>query len=175
MEQTSWVCCGLAHRTVFGAPGPHKIEPATLGKTKAHSAIIHRTIQCATGLSGEPAEQRLSARNSRLCQLNSAATVPCRSQSRKSEGHRTVRCRKKTKLQRSTELWTLIVGWRGVAPDTKQCLSGGAPDCLVHPSPAASPMATKVVEGYKYPQPPQLQASKFSAHLIQYKSSSIHS
>jgi hypothetical protein len=29
--------------------------------------------------------------------------------------------------------------------------------------------------GYKYPQPPQLQASKFSEDHIQYKSSSIHS
>jgi hypothetical protein len=27
-----------------------------------------------------------------------------------------------------------------------------------------------VVEGYKYPQPPQLQASKFFEVLIQYKS-----
>jgi hypothetical protein len=36
------------------------------------SAIIHRTVRCATGLSGAPAEQRLPARNSRLCKVNSA-------------------------------------------------------------------------------------------------------
>jgi hypothetical protein len=35
---------------------PYQYEPATLGKMKAHSTIIHRTIRCATGLSGAPAE-----------------------------------------------------------------------------------------------------------------------
>jgi hypothetical protein len=50
-------------------------------------------------------------------------------------------------------------------------MSGGP----MRPSPAASPTATLVVEGYKYHQPPQLQASKISEHHIQYKSSSIHS
>jgi hypothetical protein len=85
-------------------------------------------------------------------------TVRGRSQSNEVRGapdcpvwHWTVWCRKRTKPQRSTELRTLIVGWRGGAPDSLQCLSGGAPDCLVRPSPAASPTATLVVEGYKYP------------------------
>jgi hypothetical protein len=32
-----------------------------------------------------------------------------------------------------------------------QCLSDGAPDCPVRPSPVASPTASLVVEGYKYP------------------------
>jgi hypothetical protein len=31
----------------------------------------------------------------------------------------------------------------------------------VRPSPAAFPNGHLVVEGYKYPQPPQLKASKF--------------
>jgi hypothetical protein len=39
----------------------------------------------------------------------------------------------------------------------------------VRPSPTAFPNGYLVVEGYKYPQPPQLQASKFSKVLIQYK------
>jgi hypothetical protein len=158
-----------------GAPGPYRCQPATIGKTKAHSATIHRTARCATGLSGEPAEQWLSARNGRLWWMNSAVQYHDKSQSRKSEGHWTVRCHKRTKLQRSTPFRTLTVGWRGGAPDKEQCLSGGAPDCLVCPSPAASPTATKVVGGYKYPQPPQPLASKFSEDHIQYKSSSIHS
>jgi hypothetical protein len=67
------------------------------------------------------------------------------------------------------------IGRRGGAPDNLQCMSGGAPDCPVRPSPAASPTATLVVEGYKYPQPPQLQGSKISEHHIQYKSYNIHS
>jgi hypothetical protein len=51
-----------------------------------------------------------------------------------------------------------------------QTMSGGAPDCPVRPSTAATPNDCLVVEGYKYPQPPPLQASKFSKVLIQYKS-----
>jgi hypothetical protein len=43
------------------------------------------------------------------------------------------------------------------------------------PIDSSLPTTTLVVEGYKYPQPPQLQASKFSEDHIQYKSSSIHS
>jgi hypothetical protein len=46
----------------------------------------------------------------------------------------------------------------------------GAPDCPVRPSTAAIPNGYVVVEGYKYPQPPPLQASKFPALHIQYKS-----
>jgi hypothetical protein len=64
--------CPVCHRIVSGAPGPYKCQPATLRKTEARSAIIHQTVRCATRLSGEPAEQRLSARNGRLCQINSA-------------------------------------------------------------------------------------------------------
>jgi hypothetical protein len=46
---------------VSGAPGPYRAEPATIGFLQALSNIIHRTIRCATGLSGAPAEQRLSS------------------------------------------------------------------------------------------------------------------
>src|SRR5688500_2896266 len=45
----------------------------TFGFPRRCSAIIHRTVRCATGLSGAPAEQRLSARNGRLCKVNSTA------------------------------------------------------------------------------------------------------
>jgi hypothetical protein len=51
----------MALRTVSGAPWPYRVEPATLGKMEARSAIIRRTVRCATGLSGVPPEQRLSA------------------------------------------------------------------------------------------------------------------
>jgi hypothetical protein len=67
------VCCGLAHwtvrcatgqcpvchRTVSGAPGPYRVQLATLGFLRAHSAIIHRTVRCTIGLSGAPVEQWL--------------------------------------------------------------------------------------------------------------------
>ena len=71
------MCWFLAHRTVSGAPGRYRLEPATLGKLEARSAIIHRTVRCATGLSGEPAEQRLPARqrlSPKATVRNSAAT-----------------------------------------------------------------------------------------------------
>jgi hypothetical protein len=56
-----------------------------------------------------------------------------------------------------------------------QTVSGGAPDCPVRPSTAATPNGFLVVEGYKYPQPPPLQPSKHSSLLIQYKSKVQHS
>jgi hypothetical protein len=54
------VCCGLAHRTMSGAPCVHKDEPVTLVFHQVHSAIIHRIVRCATGLSDATAEQRLT-------------------------------------------------------------------------------------------------------------------
>jgi hypothetical protein len=45
----------ICHRTVSGAPGPYRVQIATLGFSRAHSAIIHRTVRCATKLSSEPA------------------------------------------------------------------------------------------------------------------------
>jgi hypothetical protein len=131
--------CPVCHRTVSGSPGPYRVKPATLGNLKAPYAIIHWTVWCASGAT-------TNSHNGRLWQELQWATVSCRSQNSKVRGaldcpvwHRTVRCRKRTKLQRSTLLRTLTVGWRGGAPDTKQCLSDGAQDCPVRSSPAASP------------------------------------
>jgi hypothetical protein len=52
--------CPVCHWTVYGAPGPYKSELFTFGFLRPHFAIIHRTVWCATGLSGTPAEQWLS-------------------------------------------------------------------------------------------------------------------
>jgi hypothetical protein len=46
---------------VSGAPGPYNSELVTLGNSRGASAVIHRTVRCATGLSDEPVEQRLPA------------------------------------------------------------------------------------------------------------------
>jgi hypothetical protein len=44
---------GLAHhRTVSGAPGKIDFKLFTFGFPRRSSAIIHRTVRCATGLSG---------------------------------------------------------------------------------------------------------------------------
>jgi hypothetical protein len=54
-------------------------------------------------------------------------------------------------------------------------VSGGAPDCPVHPSTAALPNVCFGGWGYKYPQPPPFKTSKHSLLLIQYKSNTQHS
>jgi hypothetical protein len=47
----------VCHQTMSGALGPYKFQPTTLGNLTAPFAIIHRTVWCATRLSGVPAEQ----------------------------------------------------------------------------------------------------------------------
>jgi hypothetical protein len=71
----------------------------------SRSAIIHRTVRCATVLSGAPAEQWLAS-----------ATVGCKGRLQRYSA-RTVRA----EVRAAT---------RG-APDSAQYLSGAAPDCPV--------------------------------------------
>jgi hypothetical protein len=144
------------------APVPYTSKPATLGFFQAHFAIIHRTVRCTSGATA-------TSRNSRLkrgSQMNTAAA----------ESERRVRG----------------------APDSEHDLYDVAPDCPVPQGENASngqllqnpnggvtwrrtglsgapidnshPNGYVVVEGYKYPQPPQLQVSKSSEVFIQYKS-----
>jgi hypothetical protein len=58
--------CPVHHRTVSGAPEVVHSKLFSFGFSRRSSAIIHQTVRCTTGLSGAPAEQRLSARNGRL-------------------------------------------------------------------------------------------------------------
>jgi hypothetical protein len=165
------VCYGLAHQIVSGAPDPYRVEPATLGFQQVHSAIIHWTVQCATGLSGEPTGNGYPARNGRLWRMNSAAQYRDRSQSSKSEGHRTIRCgtglsgaARRQSPQRSTGLQTLTVG-DVAAHLTVRCAHRQQPPQRL----------LWWLRAINIPQPPQLQASKISEYHIHYKSSSIHS
>jgi hypothetical protein len=41
-------------------------ELATFGNSRSHSAIIHRTVRCSTGLSGAPSEATAPSTNGRL-------------------------------------------------------------------------------------------------------------
>jgi hypothetical protein len=80
------VCYGLAHRTMSGAPGLYKDQLATLRFLQAHSAIIHRTVQCTSGATA-------TSRNDRLQKLKNKGTVrnsARQSQSAESKAHRTV-------------------------------------------------------------------------------------
>jgi hypothetical protein len=65
------------------------------GFCRARSTIIHRTVRCATGLSGQPAEQRLPARQRSTVQRNSAE-----------------QCRSRVRAQKLE-----VTGLSGVAPD----------------------------------------------------------
>jgi hypothetical protein len=83
----------LVWRTgLFGAPGWINSNSLPSGFWKCHSAIIHRTVRCGTGLSGVPAEQRLQC-NGRL-QRKPVKALQCanstQSQSRRQKAHRTV-------------------------------------------------------------------------------------
>jgi hypothetical protein len=88
-----------------GAPGPYNVQLSTLGFLRARSAIIHRTVRCAIGLSGAPAEQRLFG-----------ATVDCKNADQMNST-RTVRA----------EVRAVVRG----ASDSEQCRAGAAPDCPV--------------------------------------------
>jgi hypothetical protein len=72
------------HRT--GAPGRTAHEPATLGNSRAASAIINQTIWCATGLSGEPAEQQLPARQRSTLEMSEVNSAMTEVRAQKSEG-----------------------------------------------------------------------------------------
>jgi hypothetical protein len=135
--------CPVCHRTVFGAPGKIDFKLFTFRFSRRTSAIIHRTVRCATGLSGVPAEQRLSARNGRLCRVNSAIQMSeqtVRGAPDCPVSHRTVRCHMRTKPPTVDQLQALTGGWRGSTPDTVRCAHRQQ----------TSPTATILVGGYKY-------------------------
>jgi hypothetical protein len=80
-----------------GVPGPYKVKPTTLRKTQARSAIIHRTVRCASG-------QRLSSTQRSTLTGEHCSTVPRQKSEQRVRGapdclvwHRTVWCRKRTK------------------------------------------------------------------------------
>jgi hypothetical protein len=116
------------HRTVSGAPGRINSNLPASGIWGSLSAIIYRTVRCASGATATSC-QRSSARNSKSKQCAR------RSQSRRQKAHRTVnrtcpvhhrtvRWPNCQKLQRSEPnglvMW--LAHWT---------VSGGAPDCPV--------------------------------------------
>jgi hypothetical protein len=152
----------LVWRTgLSGAPRVVQSELFTFGFLRRRSAIIHRTIQCATGLSDVPAEQRLQ-HNGRL-QRTPAKALQCADSSRRVRAA----ARRRTRLSGAPRCqnpngWVMWLAHRIVF--------GGAPDCPVRPSTDSLPNDWFGGWGYKYPHPPPLQESKFFRHLIQYKS-----
>jgi hypothetical protein len=142
--------CPVHHRTVSGAPGKIDFKLFTFGFPRRTSAIIHRTVWCATGLSDAPAEQRSSARNGRLCKANNANQMseqtvrgapdcPVPHEDRASNG-------RPAPSPNGKMTWQLT----GHCPVAHRTLSGGALDCPVRPSPAAFFNGYILDGGYKY-------------------------
>jgi hypothetical protein len=113
---------------------PYNDELATLENSRTRSAIIHRTIRCATRLSGEPVEQRLPARQWSPAAVNSA----CQKSEHRSQRTPDYPVQQDDKGSNSRPAPNPN-GWPDVAhtPDSAPWLSGGAPDYPVRPSPAA--------------------------------------
>jgi hypothetical protein len=104
-------------------PGPYDFKLATFEFLESRSAIIHRTIRCATGLSGVSAEQRLAS-----------ATIDSNGRLQREQ------CADSSHKVRAT-----LEG----APDSEQCLSGAAPDCPVpqdNKAPTVETVRTLTVE-----------------------------
>jgi hypothetical protein len=123
-------------------------ELLSFGFLESHSAIIHRTVWCSTGLSGvapdwpvRQAEQRLLRQRS-TAKVNSAWTVRAELErcqkahwtvnSSCPVRHRTVRCPSSNGQNRQNPN-----GW--VTWMAHRTVSDGAPDCSVRPSTAPFP------------------------------------
>jgi hypothetical protein len=61
-------------------------NPPLSGILQARSTIIYRTVRCATGLSGEPAEQRLTGANGRLQKRSAVNSASTKVRAQMSEG-----------------------------------------------------------------------------------------
>jgi hypothetical protein len=134
----------IIHRTVRCTTGqcPVLQRRATLNSPASgiRSTIIHRTSLVHTGLSGEPAEQRLLRANGRLQHIK---CVPARRGAEHAwvahrtvyrtcpVHHRTARRAHTSELQRSEP--NGLVTWLA-----HRTVSGGAPDCPVRHATAAS-------------------------------------
>jgi hypothetical protein len=78
--------CPVCHRTVSGAPGPYNVQLPTLRFLRARSAIIHRTVRCASGVMAIQRNGRLQKRGRRAIVREQCAQKSEQS----SEAHRTV-------------------------------------------------------------------------------------
>jgi hypothetical protein len=175
----------VCHRTVSGALGPYNSVLATYGFLRPRSALIHRTIRCATRLSGAPAEQWLPAQRStatNTCERYSARIVRAevRAAVRGSPDSEqflsgaapdcAVPQEDKAPMVDCTRTLTVGVTWLA-----HRTASGGALDCPVRPSTVACPNGWLVVEGYKYlstTSTPTIQAF-ITLHSIQEQSATL--
>jgi hypothetical protein len=135
---------------------------ATFRNSGSHSAIIHRTVWCSTGL---PVCQRSNGYTAptvvcnRTVKVNSARLRAQKSEQRQ-KAHRTVNS--DCPVHHRTVRWPTCQKLQRSEPNDR-VTSGGAPDCPVRHTTAASTNDSFGGWGYKYPQPPHFKVSKFSA------------
>jgi hypothetical protein len=126
---------------------PYTSELFTFGFLRSRSAIIHRVVRCATGLSGAPSEATATSAtvdcNGHLRTLQCAQKLEQPSEAHRTVNntclvqHRTVRCQSSNGRNRSNPNdW---VTW--LAHRTVRCAHQQQP----------TPTIVLVVEGYKYP------------------------
>jgi hypothetical protein len=140
---------------------------ATFGNLGSHSAIIHRTVRCASGAMANCANGRLQKQQWTVNSADCAHRVRAGARRRTRQWTMTVRWPHMSELQRSNPN-----GW--VTWLAHRTVSGGAPDCPVRPSTAAFPNGHFGGWGYKYPQPPHFNASKFSSNTLNTRASAFN-
>jgi hypothetical protein len=125
-----------------------------------HSAIIHRTVRCSTGLSGVPSGVTANSANGRLQKVNSdeqCATARAESE-QAPEG-----------APDSAKWWPHMLGLQWSEPNDlvmwlahRKCsVAHRTVRCAIRQKP--SPTTILVVGAINTPQPPHFNASKFSA------------
>jgi hypothetical protein len=115
------------------------------------------------------AEQRLQAPTVICNGTGTVNNVHCarRSQSRRQKAHRTVN--NDCLVHHRTVRWPHLSELQRLEPNGRvtwlahRTMSGGAPDCPVRHTTATLTNSSFGGWGYKYPQPPHFNASKFSA------------
>jgi hypothetical protein len=119
-QKSAEVCPGLAHRTTRCTRDSNS-KLLTFGNSGSHSAIIHRTVRCSTGLSSVPAEQWLLRANGRLQKALNA--LQCAPESEQSQmAHRTLNSA--CPVAQKTEAPTVRIQRPGDvagAPDSVRC------------------------------------------------------
>jgi hypothetical protein len=131
--------CALVWRTGLSGVPPDSVrctrepnpEVATFGNSGSHSAIIHWTVRCASGVTTTQ-RQRSSATNNKCVTVRACAR---RSQDRRQKAHRTVNS--DCPVHHRTVRWPSYQKLQWSDPNSRvtwlahRTVSGGAPDCPV--------------------------------------------
>jgi hypothetical protein len=134
-------------------------ELATFGNSGGHSAIIHRTVRCSTGLSGAPSGETTPSANGQLQRYS--ARLHTQKSEQAPEAHRTV--------NRTCPVHHRTVRWPHLS-ELQRSEPNGLVTWLAHRTVSGAPYDSSlhqwfflVVGAINTTQPPHFNASKFSA------------